>query len=226
MMPPGPSCQLPARASLSHLHPPAEAADEVPAAGVGAAGAGGVAGAEQLPVPDHPRIGREFAPEFVAHAEADFAGAEAGADAAIRIVLARQAELDERLQDQCAASAAGRARPRCAPRCGPTGRRTRSPARRSNCGARPWTPIANQVCDGWRPRVEAHAGDDLPPAAERRGRTGLALRPYRESRQPPRPRCGPGGDCDRRRSTSGCPSAIPARRARTAPRTDRTAPGS
>ena len=73
------SYQLP----VSILDPPTEAGDEVPAAGVAAAVAGGVAGAEQLPVPDHARIGRELAPEFVAEAEADFAGAEAGADAAI-----------------------------------------------------------------------------------------------------------------------------------------------
>src|SRR5688572_26666061 len=81
-------------------NPPAQAGDEMPAAGVLAAFPRRVAGAEQLLVPHHARIGRQLPSEFVAHAEADFAGAQAGADAAIRIILARQAELDERLQDQ------------------------------------------------------------------------------------------------------------------------------
>ena len=47
-----------------------------------------------------PAYGANSRLNLVAHAKADLAGAEAGADAAIGIVLAREAELDERLQDQ------------------------------------------------------------------------------------------------------------------------------
>src|SRR5690348_13756350 len=69
----------------------------MPAARVTTCGAGRIAGSEQFLVLDDAGIWREFALDLVTESKAHFAGAEAGADAAIRIVLAGQAELDQRL---------------------------------------------------------------------------------------------------------------------------------
>ena len=86
------------KAEGKRLKPGPQTGDDVPAADVASLGSREIRGAKQLAMPHDAGIGRYFSTHLVTDAESDFARAQSRADAAVGIVLAGEAELDERLQ--------------------------------------------------------------------------------------------------------------------------------